>query len=616
VLALGATALGIVFGDIGTSPLYAVRAAFGETIGLSPTPENVVGLISLILWALILIISVKYLGLVLRADNRGEGGMLALAALVTGDPALRPRIRTVLLVLGVVGAALLYADGAITPAISVLSAVEGVGVATPALQPVVVPVTVAILLGLFAIQHRGTSVVGALFAPITALWFITVALLGVAAMIREPGILGAVNPLEGVLFLIRNGQMGFATLGAVFLVVTGGEALYADMGHFGKRPIRLAWFSLVLPALLLNYFGQGAEILADPSAISHPFFGLAPDWGLWPLVILATLATVVASQAVISGAFSLTKQAIQLGYLPRLDIEHTSSRYIGQVYVGAVNKLLLIVCIGLVVGFASSEALAAAYGIAVSTTMVLTIVLVAILARLRWKWRWRYILVVPGLLLVVDLAFWAANVSKIAHGGWFPVAVAVVLVVIMEVWRAGTRRVNKLLQERKLSDPDFLAMIEYSPPARVGGTAVFMDRQQKGVPPSLLHNLKHNQVLHERVWLVSVVTRDVPRVPESERLEFQPLGQGVARVGLYYGFFEEPDVPAALAACQHCGDKFELNRTTFFFGRETLIPTSNQDMLKPAKHLYVTLARNSTPARAFFRIPPNRVVELGAQIDF
>jgi KUP system potassium uptake protein len=613
---LGIAALGVVFGDIGTSPLYAVRAAFSETTGLTAAPENVIGVLSLILWSLILVISVKYLGLVMRADNRGEGGMLALAALVSGDLARGSRLRTLVLVVGVIGASLLYADGAITPAISVLGAVEGVGVATPALQPFVVPIAVTILLGLFAIQHRGSGMLGVLFAPITALWFVTIAVLGVSAMAREPGVLVALNPVAGVSFLLRNGVVGFAAMGAVFLVVTGGEALYADMGHFGRRPIRLVWFALVLPALVLNYFGQGAEILADPAAVAHPFFGLAPSWGLWPLVILATLAAIVASQAVISGAFSLTRQAIQLGYLPRLRIEHTSSRYIGQVYVGAINRGLLVVCIGLVVGFGSSDALAAAYGIAVSTTMVMTVLLVAILARLRWNWSWGFVLAVPGLLLLVDIAFFAANVSKITHGGWFPVILAVILVIVMEVWRAGTRRVSLLLEARKLSDDDFLAMIERSMPARVGGTAVFMDRQQSGIPPSLLHNLKHNQVLHERVWLVTVVTRDVPRVPDPERIQFKPIGQGVARIVLSYGFVEEPDVPAALAACTTCGDKFVLGRTTFFFGRETLIPASSQGMLRTAKHLYVTLARNSTPARAFFRIPPNRVVELGAQIDF
>jgi KUP system potassium uptake protein len=616
LIALSATALGIVFGDIGTSPLYGMRAAFSGESPVAATSANVLGVLSLIFWALILIVSIKYIGLVMRADNRGEGGMLALAALTAAKIERKTRLHSAVLMVGVCGASLLYADGVITPAISVVSALEGVEVATPALQPIIIPVTVIILIALFAIQSRGTSAVGQLFAPITFLWFTVLAVLGVSSILREPGVLAAVNPLHGILFLMRNGAVGFTALGAVFLVVTGGEALYADMGHFGRRPIRVAWFALVLPSLVINYFGQGAEILTDPTAIEHPFYGLAPHWALWPLVVLATLATVIASQAVISGAFSLTKQAIQLGYLPRLRIDHTSSRYIGQVYVGTVNRFMMLVCIGLVVGFGSSEALAAAYGFAVSTTMVLTILLVGLLARVHWKWRWRWVIALPGVLLLIDLVFLSANVVKIPHGGWFPVLMATAIVAVMEVWRLGTRRVAQLLEERKLSDKDFLAMIEHSPPARVSGTAVFMDRQATGIPPSLLHNLKHNQVLHKRVWLVTVVTRDVPRVPESERVDFAALGQGVGRLVLEYGFFEEPDVPAAIALCRNCGEKFDPMRTTFFFGRETLIPTKGPGMSRMAKSLYVALSRNAAPARAFFRIPPNRVVELGAQIDF
>ena len=616
VVVLAVTALGIVYGDIGTSPLYAVRAAFTGVNGIAPEPANVLGIISLIFWALVIVISFKYLGVVLRADNRGEGGMLALSALTAAGLAPGSRLRRMVVVAGLCGAALLYADGVITPAISVLSAVEGVGVATPHLQPFVIPLTVLILVGLFAIQRKGTSTVGALFAPITATWFTVIGLLGLAAIVRHPAILEAINPLHAIRFLATGGAKGFTALGAVFLVVTGGEALYADMGHLGRRPIRLAWFTFVLPALLLNYFGQGALILSDASAAEQPFYGLAPRWALWPLVILATMATVIASQAVISGAFSITKQAVQLGFLPRLRIDHTSRRHAGQVYVGAINWFFMIACIGLVIGFRSTDALAAAYGFAVSTDMVLTVTLVALLARLRWGWNWIAVVTVPGVLLLIDLTFWGANVTKVPHGGWFPLLLAGTLFLLMDIWRTQTASVARRMDGQKLADADFQAMIESHPPTRVPGTAVFMDRHATGVPAALLHNLKHNKVLHERVLLVTVLTRDVPRVPPTERAKQTTLGQGIIRIVLEYGFFEEPDVPAALAACRPADERFETGGATFFFGRETLLPGGGSPFSRAMKHIYAAMARNATPARAFFRIPPNRVVELGVQIDF
>jgi KUP system potassium uptake protein len=616
VVALAATALGIVYGDIGTSPLYAVRAAFTGEDGIAPEAASVLGIISLIFWALVIVISFKYLSLVLRADNRGEGGMLALSALTAAMLAPGSRLRRTVVVAGLCGAALLYADGVITPAISVLSAVEGVGVATPNLQPFVIPVTVLILVGLFTIQRKGTAAVGTLFAPITATWFTVIGLLGLASIVRNPAILAAINPVHGLHFLATGGTRGFTALGAVFLVVTGGEALYADMGHFGPRPIRLAWFTLVLPALLLNYFGQGASILADAAAAEQPFYGLAPHWALWPLVILATMATVIASQAVISGAFSITKQAVQLGFVPRLRIEHTSHRHEGQVYVPAVNWFFMIACIGLVIGFRSTDALAAAYGFAVSTDMVLTVMLVALLARLRWGWSWITVITVPGILLLIDLTFWGANLTKVPHGGWFPLLLAGTLFLLMDVWRTQTGVVARKLDGQKLADADFQAMITSHPPTRVPGTAVFMDRHATGVPAALLHNLKHNKVLHERVLLVTVLTRDVPRVPPTDRATQTVLGHGIIRIVLEYGFVEEPDVPAALAACRPADERFETGGATFFFGRETLLPGTGSALARAMKHIYAVMARNATPARAFFRIPPNRVVELGVQIDF
>ncbi|HEX8693875.1 MAG TPA: potassium transporter Kup [Longimicrobium sp.] len=612
VLAL--SALGVVYGDIGTSPLYAMREAFRAETGIARTPENVFGILSLIFWALIIVISIKYLGFVMRADNRGEGGMIALTALVV------PRRATtgagsVLVLLGLFGASLLYGDSMITPAISVLSAVEGLEVATPFFAPYVVPITVVILVGLFAIQRHGTAGVGRIFGPVTLLWFTTLGVLGAAEIARHPRVLAALSPHYGVEFFARNGMAGFLVLGSVFLVVTGGEALYADMGHFGKRPIRITWFGLVLPALVLNYFGQGALIINESEAVEHPFFNLAPGWATYPLVVLATAATVIASQAVISGAFSLTRQAVQLGYLPRLHIEHTSEREIGQIYIPGVNWLLMIACIGLVVGFAESSRLAAAYGVAVTTDMVFTTLLFSAVARARWRWPWWRVGLLAAAFLVVDVAFWGANLVKIPHGGWFPLAVAAVIFTLMTTWKKGRGILATRLHANTLPFDFFLHDVETSKPRRVPGTAVFMYGAADGTPPALLHNLVHNKVLHERVVLLTVEVEEIPTVDDEERVRVTPLKHGFFRVVIRYGFTEDPDIPAALQLAKAKGLEFRPMETSYFLGRETLIPSRKPGMAMWREHLFSVMSRNARPATSFFGLPPNRVVELGAQIE-
>ena len=610
---LALAALGVVYGDIGTSPLYAMREAFREETGIAPTPANVYGILSLIFWALVIVISIKYLMFVMRADNRGEGGMIALTALVA--PRRGATRRTGILVLmGLFGASLLYGDSMITPAISVLSAVEGLEVATPFFEPYIVPITIVILVGIFAVQRHGTARVGRVFGPITFLWFTTLGVLGAVEVARHPEVLASLSPHHGAMFFMRNGWAGFFVLGSVFLVVTGGEALYADMGHFGRRPIRLTWFGLVLPALLLNYFGQGALMIRDPEAAEHPFFLLAPEWMLLPLVGLATLATVIASQAVISGAFSLTRQAVQLGYLPRLRIEHTSTREIGQIYVPSVNWVLMAACIGLVIGFGESSRLAAAYGVAVTTDMVFTTLLFSSVALLRWGWpAWRVGLLALGFL-VVDLAFWGANIVKIPHGGWFPLVVAGGIFAAMTTWKTGRRILATRMEAKTLPLPLFLQDVESKSPPRVPGTAVFMYGSH-GTPPALLHNLLHNKVLHERVVLLKVETEEIPTVEDADRTEVEEMGHGFYRVTLRYGFTEDPDIPAALASVSHPELTFKPMETSYFLGRETLIPSRNPGMALWREHLFSVMSRNARPATSFFGLPPNRVVELGAQIE-
>lgn len=612
---LSLTALGVVFGDIGTSPIYALRESFHLSHGLAPSPANTLGVLSLIFWSLILVISVKYLLLVLRADNRGEGGIIALTALIAPPAERAMGRRKKLALLGLFGAALLYGDSMITPAISVLSAIEGLEVVTPALQPYVIPITIGILVGLFLFQRRGTAGVGAVFGPVTLVWFVTLAALGLLHIGDNPAVLGAVNPMHALSFFGRNGLTGLLVLGSVFLVVTGGEALYADMGHFGKGPIRFTWITLVLPSLVLNYFGQGAMILEDPSAAEQPFFLMVPSWGLIPLVMLATTATVIASQAVISGAFSLTRQAVQLGYLPRLRIEHTSEEQVGQIFMPAVNWALMLACIGLVLGFRSSGRLAAAYGVAVTTDMVFTTILFAVVAYLRWKWpTWVVVLMAAGLL-VIDLAFWTGNLPKIPHGGWFPLLVAAGMFTVMTTWKRGREILAARFAHERIPVLDFLESIREHPPQRVPGTAVFMNGDPAGIPRALLHNLKHNRILHERVFLMTVETEEIPYVPEDHRVLLEDLGLGFYSVVALHGFAEDPDVPKVLRNLKLSGYEYNPLQTTFFLGQRTFVIPRKPTMPRWRTHLFDRMARNAERASAFFRIPVDRVVEVGAQFE-
>jgi KUP system potassium uptake protein len=606
-------ALGVVYGDIGTSPLYAVRECLNPPHGVPALRENVFGVLSLIFWSLIVVVTLKYHVYVLRLDNRGEGGILALMGLIRLDRQKRAAVRWILAALGVFGAALLYGDGIITPAISVLSAIEGLSVATPFFDRFVVPITIAILLGLFLFQRHGTGRVGAVFGPVMLVWFSTLALLGISWIVREPAVLAAVNPAHAVRFFTHNGFHGFLVLGLVFLVATGGEALYADLGHFGERPIQVDWFFMVGPCLLLNYFGQGALVLRNPAAVDNPFYRLAPASLLYPLVILSTAATIIASQAVISGAFSLTRQAVQLGYLPRVQIDHTSSKEIGQIYISSVNWALAAATIALVIGFRSSSNLAAAYGVAVTTTMVITTGLAYFVSRDRWG-KPLALAVTIGFLFA-DLAFFSANIVKVAHGGWFPLLVAIAVFTVMTTWRTGRRILQDRIREGALSDELFLNDILRRKPPRVAGTAVFMDRTVEGIPLALLHNLKHNKVLHEKVILLTVETREIPYVPDEEEMEIRELGQGLYRVILRYGFMESPDVPEALRRLDHPDLHFDESTTTFFLGRETLLATKRPGMAIWRERMFSWMTRNAQGAPLFFRLPPNRVVELGAQIE-
>jgi KUP system potassium uptake protein len=611
---LALAALGVVYGDIGTSPLYALRESFHSAHAVPVTPANVIGVLSLIFWALVIVISIKYVTYVMRADNQGEGGILALMALVPADYR-GPNSRGVLIALGLFGSALLYGDGMITPAITVLSAMEGLKVATPLFEPYVVPLTVAILVVLFLVQYRGTASVGAIFGPVMVVWFVLIALLGLRALVLEPHVLAAVNPVHGIDFFARNGYQAFVVLGSVFLVVTGGEALYADMGHFGKPPIRIAWFSLVLPALMLNYFGQGALLLRQPEAAENPFFYLSPTWLLLPLVGLATLAAIIASQALISAVFSLTHQAVQLGYSPRMAIQYTSAHTMGQIYVKHVNFALMVATIALVLAFRSSTNLAAAYGIAVTGTMGITTVLAYVVARHVWGWsRWAAG-TITAVFLAVDLAFFSANVLKIAHGGWVPLLIGAVIFSFMTTWKKGRQVVGDALKARAYPFAQFLKDITAKPPVRVPGTAVFMTGSGAGTPPTLMHNVEHNKVLHGQIVFLTVITSDVPHVPAESRLRIEPLGANFFRVTVAYGFMEEPNVPAALMAARDQGLAIDLADTTYFLGRETLLATPGGSMAAWREHLFVLMSRNAMRATAFFKIPSERVVELGMQLE-
>jgi KUP system potassium uptake protein len=616
VLPLTLTALGVVYGDIGTSPLYTIRECFYGAHAVAVTPENVLGVLSMVLYALFVVISIKYIAIVMRADNQGEGGILALTALVPvqGRATLK-KAAPVLIALGIFGAALLYGDGMITPAISVLGAVEGLQVETPLFQPYVVPMSVAILVVLFLFQKYGTHRVGRLFGPIMVVWFLTIAVLGIRSIVREPSVIAAINPVHAFRYFRVHGVPGIAVLGAVFLAVTGGEALYADMGHFGKQPIRIAWFVLVLPSLVLNYFGQGALLLLNGDAARQPFFLLAPAWALFPLVGIATAAAIIASQALISGAFSLTQQAIQLGYAPRLDIEHTSSDEMGQVYVPQVNWALMISTVLIVIGFGSSSALAAAYGIAVTMTMVITALLLHVIAVERWKWPPAMAFAVTAVFLTIDLTFFGANLLKLFQGGWLPILIGGCIFGLMTTWKKGRRLVAERLVARAIGLDHFLDVISAAAPIRVTGTAVFMTAQPRGIPPALAHNLRHNKMLHEHVVLLTVSTAPVPHVTGDERITLDAVGHGIYTMKLVYGFMEDPDVPDALRVARTHGLEIDLDDITYFLGRETLLLTGRRGMARWRERVFVVMTRNAVGATAFFHLPPERVVELGVQVE-
>ncbi|SEJ36271.1 potassium transporter Kup [Frateuria terrea] len=613
-LALGA--IGVVYGDIGTSPLYTLKEVFGER-GVAATPDNVLGALSLIFWALVVVVSVKYVLFIMRADNKGEGGIMALMALAQRSVRGMPRLRLVIALLAIFGAALFYGDGVITPAISVLSAVEGLEVAAPALQPWVVPITLGVILALFWLQKHGTDRIGAVFGPVCAIWFVSIAALGITGIVRHPGVLAALSPSYGFGFFLRNHAEAFFALGAVVLAVTGTEALYADMGHFGKRPIQLAWFNFVLPALVLNYFGQGALLLHEPRALANPFFHLVPRVLLYPMIALATAATVIASQAVISGAFSMTREAMQLGYVPRMRVLHTSHEMSGQIFVPWINRILLVLIVAAVLGFRSSNNLASAYGIAVTGTMVITTLLALVVARYQWRWHLAAVIGTGVGLLTVDLAFFGANIIKVASGGWFPLVLGLSVFVAMTTWRRGRELVVREIQQGGLAVAPFIHnLIEY-PPTRVQGTAVFLTPNPQAVPNALLHNLKHNKVLHERNVLLTVEMLDAPVADEGERFEVQALEGGFSRLLFRFGFAENPDIPAAMAWCgSHGGPAFDMMDTTFFLSRETVVAASHRPgMAAWRDKLFAFMARNALPATAFFGIPGNRLIELGAQVE-
>ncbi|MBM3831787.1 MAG: potassium transporter Kup [Verrucomicrobia bacterium] len=608
-------ALGVVFGDIGTSPLYALRECFHGEHAVAVTRANILGVLSLIFWSLLIIVSIKYLTFVMRADNKGEGGILALLSLALGERAATRRRAHWLTAIGLFGAALLYGDGMITPAISVLSAVEGLQIASPVFQTYIIPITAGILVALFSVQRFGTGRVGITFGPVTFAWFVTIAVLGIKGILQSPDVLLSLHPYYAVRFFADNGSTAFLALGAVFLAVTGAEALYADMGHFGVKPIRFGWFALVLPSLLLNYWGQGALLLNDPGAAVNPFYSLPPKWALYPMVVLATMAAVIASQALISGVFSLTMHAIQLGYFPRLEIKHTSSDERGQIYLPQVNWALMVACIGLVLGFQSSSNLAAAYGIAVTLTMIVTTILFYNVARHLWGWSLWKTSVLCSSFLLLETAFCGANFLKITHGGWFPLVMGAFIYTLMTTWKTGRQLLRERLQAATISYRLFLDDLLKSKPLRVAGTAVFMAGNPEGTPIALLHNLKHNKVLHERTVVLTIATEEMPHVNPEHRIDVECLHDGFYRVIGRYGFMEEPSVSEVLKACETKGLKFVPEQTTYFLSRESIIPTQHPGMAIWRERLFAIMARNAQPATTFFRLPANRVVELGMQVE-
>ena len=617
VWALALGALGIVFGDIGTSPLYALRECFGGEHSLPVTNDNVLGILSLIFWTIVIVICIKYMIFVLRADNRGEGGILSLMALSLGTISERetPYLRAGVIICGLFGAALLYGDGIITPAISVLSAVEGLKLVTPVFEPYVIPLTVFIMNALFLMQRFGTGNIGLFFGPILLLWFIVLAALGIYGISLNPEVLNGLNPVWAMQFFAHNGLLGFLVLGAVFLVVTGGEALYADMGHFGRAPIRRAWFFVVFPALILNYFGQGALLIKDPTVISNPFFMLAPNWGLLPLVILSTLATVIASQALISGVFSITRQAIQLGFWPRLSIIHTSRREIGQIYIPFMNWALFVGVIWLVLTFKTSSNLAAAYGIAVTATMVITTLLAMLVAVRKWKWSWVKTLPIFIFFAIIDIAFFGSNIIKVEHGGWVPLLIGFLIYLLMTTWHKGRKILYLRLKERSISIEEFCSKLLRSPPLRVSGTAMYMSGDPWGVPVPLLHNLKHNKVMHERIAILTIITKEVPSVTKEKRVQIQEIIPNFYRIMVYYGFMEIPKMKHILEACRNQDIHFNVHETTFVLGRETILPSNTPGMPIWRERLFALMSRNAQRPTAFFRIPPNQVIEVGIQIE-
>ena len=614
LLPLMVGAIGVVYGDIGTSPLYALKEAFFGPHGIPATHDNVLGVLSLIFWSLIFVVSIKYVSLIMRADNHGEGGIMALMALVQRATEDRARLRWLLMTLGIFGAALFYGDGMITPAISVLSAVEGLEVATPALQPFVIPVTLVVLILLFIVQRHGTAKVGALFGPIMILWFITLAILGIISIVEYPQVLQALNPYYAVHFFEDTQWAGFLVLGAVVLAVTGCEALYADMGHFGKTSIRYAWFSFVLPALVLNYFGQGA-LLLHSEKITNPFYELAPTWALYPMVALSTCATIIASQAVISGAFSITRQAIQLGYSPRMAIDHTSEREIGQIYIPFMNWGLLVGVVVLVIGFRSSSNLAAAYGIAVTGTMAIDTILAFVVIRGLWKWNWLMTVIGMMLFLSIDTVFFSANSEKIVQGGWFPIAIAVIMFTFMSTWKTGRILLADRLAEISIKLAPFVGSLIKHPPQRVSGTAIYLTSNKDLVPHAMLHNLKHNKILHERVIMLNVKFHDVPYIPDSERLDIETFTPWLYRMTINYGFKDQTDIPSALELCAQKGITLDVMDTSFFLSRETLIATDRPGMSRWRENIFISMSRNAGRPAIYFNIPTNRVIELGAQIE-
>jgi KUP system potassium uptake protein len=613
--ALAAGAIGVVFGDIGTSPLYTLQEVFSHEYGLGVSNASVLGVLSLVFWALVLVVTLKYVTFVMRADNKGEGGIMALLALARHSVRGQPRLRWLIALVAIFGAALFYGDGVITPAISVLSAVEGIKVAAPALSHWVVPISVVILLVLFLLQRFGTARVGGLFAPVMCVWFAVIALLGLHMVARAPEILAALNPYYAVRFFHSHGIAAFVALGGVVLAVTGTEALYADMGHFGKRPIRIAWAGFVFPALLCNYFGQGALMLRHPEASANPFYLMVPHVLLVPMIVLASAATVIASQAVISGAFSMTREAVQLGYSPRMQVVHTSSHMSGQIFVPWINGMLLVLVIAAVIGFRSSENLGAAYGIAVTGTMVVTTLLMLIVAVRMWHWKLPLVVAFGVVFLTIDLAFFGANLLKVEHGGWFPLALGLMVFTVMTTWRRGRELVLRQLQHGGLALAPFVASIAEHPPVRVPGTAVFMTANLQAVPHALLHSMKHFKTLHARNVLLNVEVLDAPFASESERIELHDVGHAFHTLTVRFGFAEDPNVPDALATCSAHGFAFDMMDTTFFLSRETIVATHRPGMALWRDKLFAFLSRNAMPATAFFDIPGNRLVELGTQVE-